>query len=154
MTEALRNLQPELRQLVNLSWELTNREHRLNSHWLDYGFLLFPAAKAYEGFLKLFLLQLRLITQDQYASQRFRIGRSLNPDLVPSQRDEWWLYDDVAKTCGQAVARQLWQTWLEGRNHVFHFFPGSVKNLTLAEATKVLEMIESSIGLALQCQPK
>ena len=94
----------------------------------DYGFLVFPLAKAYEGFLKKYFLNLNLITPDMYNSRKFRIGRAFNPDVNNNQKNELWLFDDVSRSCGQETARQLWEAWLSGRNQVFHYFPDSIHN--------------------------
>lgn len=154
MQEPLRNLQPEVRDLLVLSQDLAQRELRLRSHWPDYSFLVFPAAKAYEGFLKQYLYDLGLIQETQFRGKNFRIGRALNPDVPAHQRDQWWLFDDVAQRCGPAIARQLWNTWLECRNQVFHFFPHEVKPLTLSKALEKLALVESAIHLAQTCQLK
>ena len=42
----------------------------------DYSFLVFGVAKAYEGFLKKFLLDLGLIPTQVYQGKHFRIGRA------------------------------------------------------------------------------
>lgn len=118
----------------------------------DYALIVFPASKAYEGFIKLYLLKLDLITKDTYNSKRFRIGRSLNPDVYPNQRDEWWLYDDLEHQCGKAVARQIWNTWLECRNRLFHYFPKNPVQLSYLEALSSLGTIGTTMGDAIECQ--
>ena len=97
----------------------------------DYSFIIFPLSKAYEGFLKSFLLKEELIDYETYISKRWRIGRALNPDISQSQQDELWFYDDLVQRKGGEVARQAWNTWLVGRNHIFHFFPESGHDLFL-----------------------
>lgn len=125
--------------LFLLGGQLLERERSSVLKFSDYSFVIFPFAKAYEGFLKQFLFQQGLITESVYMGNKFRIGRSLNPDIRESQRDEWWLYDDVVLYCGDKLARDLWDTWIESRNHVFHYFPKTLH-------TYSLDKIESKIG--------
>lgn len=118
---------------------------------LDYSFLIFGVAKAYEGFLKKFLLELNLISKEVYFSRRFRIGRALNPDVYPDQRDNWWLYDDVVRKCGNDIARELWQAWLECRNQVFHYFPKHDKTLSFKAAQAKVEQLAKAMQRACDC---
>jgi len=117
----------------------------------DYSFIVFPMAKAYEGFLKKYLFDLGLISQHTYEGKRFRIGRALNPDIYENHRDEYWLYDDVVKRCGKDTAQALWNTWLTCRNRVFHFFPKEKGYLSLAQAEKRLDMIKNAMSKAINC---
>jgi hypothetical protein len=47
----------------------------------DYSFIVAPAAKAYEGYLKEFFFRIGLIDKYTYQSDRFRVGKTLNPSL-------------------------------------------------------------------------
>jgi hypothetical protein len=138
-------------EMLQQSRWLYNREKNNHQILSDYSFIVFPAAKAFEGFLKDYLLSMGLISKETHQSKRFRIGRALNPDVPQNQRDVWWLYDDVSHTCGEETARHLWTTWLECRNHVFHFFPGEKSSMTLERAAQHLAQIEHSMELATQC---
>ena len=134
---------PDLQQLILSSVELLQREKRLNSNLKDYSFILFPLSKAYEGVLKSFLFQQGLISEKVYLGRRFRIGRSLNPDIRQPQRDKWWLYDDVIKMCGEEIGRDIWDGWIECRNHIFHYFPNKNNLHSLPEIEKkVIKLIE------------
>lgn len=145
-SELLSFLLPDHRDLIQDSLLLMEQQRQLLDEPAttsvppisDFSFILFPMAKAYEGFLKLYFLRLGIITDAQYRGQSFRIGRSFNPDIVDRLRDHDWLYDDVARLCSPDVARQLWQLWLDGRNHLFHFFPNDRYQLTYMEAEKLL----------------
>ncbi len=118
----------------------------------DYAFIVFPIAKAYEGFLKEFLYALELIDQRTFEGKRFRIGRALNPDINENQRDEWWLYDDVSRLCGDALASTLWNAWLECRNRVFHYYPMTVTALSLTQAHACIVELSQAIESAVACQ--
>jgi hypothetical protein len=145
-------LDPEGKDLVAQSVTLLLREERLRSSLSDYTFVVFPMAKAYEGFIKKFLYQLGVLDQVWYLSTTFRIGRALNPDLPAHQRDAHWLYDDVANMCTHAVAKQLWDTWLSCRNHLFHYIPeGSFETTTLPEAKLKLLKLSETMTAAISC---
>lgn len=126
--------------LVTTSIQLQARLEQLGQ-LDDYAFLIFPASKAYEGFLKQVLLDQGLINQETYRSRRFRIGRALNPDVWPQQRDKLWFFDDLLRLYGKDLADQIWQTWLSCRNHIFHFFPGKKEIITLAQAENCLHQL-------------
>ncbi len=128
------------RELVGVSFSLTNKRLEL-AGLSDYSFVVFPMAKAYEGFLKKIFLDLGLITKEVYEDRHFRIGRALNPDIRTSQKDEYWLYDNVAERFGNDLARHLWDTWLLCRNRVFHYFSNCDQFLSFDEAVKRIEMM-------------
>jgi hypothetical protein len=143
-------LSPRQQDLVKVSYQLLATYQKAEK-LEDYGFVVFSMSKAYEGFIKKYLLDLNLIDQKTYQSRKFRIGRSLNPDINARQRDEWWLYDDVAKACKEVVARELWETWLECRNRVFHFFPEKKGQLSLEEAAAKLNKMKMAMEVAVAC---
>lgn len=119
----------------------------------DYGFMVFPFSKGYEGFLKHYLLDLNLISKEAFDSRRFRIGRAINPDVSHHHRDEDWVFDDLADQCGTVIARQLWITWLESRNRIFHYFPKKYQPTTLKQALDCCAMVLTTIDQAVACQP-
>lgn len=128
------------RALAETSFALL--EHSSHLHDLkDYSFIVFPMAKTYEGFLKKVLFDHSLIDKSTYEGRRFRIGRALNPDVRNHQRDQDWFYDDIARIYGAEIAREMWNTWLSCRNHVFHYWPDCEQFLTIKEARERLEMM-------------
>lgn len=145
-------LPADQQQLIELSFSLFEREKSLHSSLIDCSFIIFPMAKAYEGFLKLYLFEMGLISQKTFEGKRFRIGRALNPDIRLSQRDEFWLYDNVAQYCGDDVARLMWNTWLECRNQVFHYFPHRNQYIALSQVGEYLFMMDTTITQAYQCK--
>lgn len=147
-------LSPWQYDTVYMAYQLWKRELQQQTRLPDYTFVVFPASKAYEGFLKDFLLKLELIDEPTYSSRRFRIGRAINPDVSPSQRDRFWLYDNIKHQCGEALAKQLWYTWLECRNHLFHYFPHSDQPLTLLQAREKLDQVTAAIQATLACWPQ
>ena len=146
----LKYLDPGQKELVEISFYLS-QEFADKNHLQDFSFIVFPMAKAYEGFLKKVLLDLNLITHKVYYGRRFRIGRALNPDVSPNQRDQWWLFDDLSRIFNHGLAQEIWQTWLQCRNHVFHFFPNGEQKLNLEEAMSCLNQMQTvmktTIGL-------
>ncbi len=147
-------LEEEATILVTESVELVERELRMNSSFHDYSFVVFPMAKAYESFLKKFLYSIGLIDKERYGHRQFRIGSSLNPDIPPRHRDEYWLYDNVSASCGEELARELWDAWLTCRNHLFHYFPEVKSNITLEEAQRLLFLMDSAMRSAYACSLK
>lgn len=121
----------------------------------DYSFVVFPAAKAYEGFLKKMLLDLKFITEEDYYGKHFRIGKALNPSLPKELRKEG-VYDKLVQYCqGNALADKLWETWKLSRNLTFHWFPNEKNAITLAEAGERIEMIIGAIDQAFkECKIK
>ncbi len=145
-------LEPLQQELVKHALELYHRELALQSDLPDYSFLVFTMSKAYEGFLKKYLLDLKFISAKVYEGRKFRIGRALNPDVHTNHRDEYWLYDDLAQVCGPELARQLWETWLQCRNRVFHYFPSDPNIIDLETAAKFLAMLVSAMEKAFVCK--
>ena len=146
------SLAAETKSLVRTSIQLYVRERKTDLQFSDYSFIVFPMAKAYEGFLKQYLVEVRLLSLDDYHDRRFRIGRALNPDVNHNQRDEQWLYDDITRLCSGRVGRLLWDTWLQCRNQIFHFFPDNPQQLSLAKAGEYVLLIHSAMGEARRCQ--
>ncbi len=147
-------LTPWQRELVDTSIQLLEIFEAPQSplSLSDYGCVVFPMAKAFEGFLKKFFLDLGLITPELYNSKKFRIGRAFNPDVHQGQRDLFWIYDDVARACDQAVARELWDAWLVGRNQVFHYFPDEKGRLSLADAKRRVLAMSDAMQHAVMCE--
>jgi hypothetical protein len=114
----------------------------------DYSFVVFPAAKAYEGFLKKLFLDLKFITEEDYYGKHFRIGKALNPSL-PRQLRREGVYDKIVHFCQEhALADKLWDTWRLSRNLTFHWFPNEKNTITLTEAGERIEMIIKAIDQA------
>lgn len=132
------------KELVRVSFSLLDKKNELAS-LNDFSFIVFPMAKAYEGFLKKVFYDLQLINKETYEGRRFRIGRALNPDVNGYQRDEYWLYDDVERRFGKQLARQLWDTWLDCRNRIFHYFPDCDQFLKFNEATEKIKLMEETM---------
>lgn len=149
-----RFLPVDLQKLFELTLVLYEQQLENSQSFNDYSFLVFTAGKAYEGFLKYYLLKFGLISQELYNSRRLRIGRVLNPDVKLSQRDEYWLYDDLVRVCTPSLAKQIWLAWLECRNKIFHYFPDKPTELSLTEAAARIEQITAAIEAAVSCQTK
>jgi hypothetical protein len=114
----------------------------------DYSFVVFPAAKAYEGFLKKLLLSKGFITEEDYYGKHFRIGKALNPSLPKDLRRESVYGKIVASTGDNKLADKLWETWKLGRNLVFHWFPNEKNAITLTESKERIAMIVEAIDQA------
>lgn len=154
-SEWIKTLNNEQQLLIQASVELYERESNLPQHTLvDYSFVVFAMAKAFEGFLKESFYKLHLIDKNSYEGRRFRIGKALNPDVNKSSRDEYWLYDDLSQMCGIEIARELWDTWLVCRNQVFHYYPKASNVISLETAGSYLLKMSASIKALSECQKK
>lgn len=147
-----RSLGEAQRRLVRTAVALYGEERKQGLRYPDYSFIVFPMAKAYEGFLKEYLFSMRLIDDGVYTDKKFRIGRALNPDISPRNQDENWYYDDLAAVCSPDLARELWNAWLECRNRIFHFFPGKSTELSLQDAGQRLLQLGQAMQHALHCE--
>jgi hypothetical protein len=129
---------PEIRDLVEDGELILNfvYENKHKAELSDYSFIVFPFAKAYEGFLKKFLWDVGLITEDEYYGDEIRIGRLLNPNY----EDNTSVYGKVCRHAegGEGVAERLWHAWKRGRNTVFHYFPHNFQKLEYEEALDVI----------------
>ena len=122
----------------------------------DYSFVVFPAAKAYEGFLKKLFLDLKFITENDYYGKHFRIGKALNPFLPKNIRDDSWVYSKIVKFCdGKDLADNLWETWRVSRNLIFHWFPDEKNAISLLEAEERVNLVIQTIDRAFkECRIK
>jgi hypothetical protein len=111
-----------------------------NERLSDYSYLVFPFAKLYEGFLKQSLHTLHIIGDREYQSDHFRMGKALSPHMARTLGANS-AYGRVQEQYGAALAEQLWVTWKQGRNLVFHYFPHNVRRLTQEEARELILMI-------------
>jgi len=110
----------------------------------DYSYLVFPFAKLYEGFLKRLFMDLNIISEREYSSDHFRIGRALSPGMVGALRQHS-AYGQIEDRYGRDLATRLWHAWKNGRNLVFHFFPHNIRSLTLDEAKKTITMLTDAM---------
>ena len=111
----------------------------------DYSFLVFPFAKAYEGFLKKLFLDLGIIKRWQYEDDHFRIGKTLSPYMQKRLKQNSVYLRLTQLTGNSAFADELWRVWREGRNQIFHYFPHNIRSLTLAEAKERVALITDSM---------
>lgn len=148
-------LEEDLQELLLTSVVLKNKGNELGLGVHDFSFIVFPAAKAYEGFLKKLFLDMGFITKSDYFGKRFRVGRALNPSLERKFRTEN-VYDKIVGFTGsRELADRLWETWKESRNLVFHWFPDEKHALTFDEAQVRHEMIIEAIDEAFkECKIK
>ena len=114
------------------------------NHINDYSFVVAPAAKAYEGYLKDFFFDLEIIDENSYHSDRFRVGKTLNPSLRYKRYSIYRKLADLHND-GEQLAEKLWSAWKQGRNEIFHYFPDNVKKLTKTEAEDRITLILQAI---------
>lgn len=142
-------LHRDMKELLRESEILSENVGKWKHKFHDYAFVIFPAAKAYEGFLKRIFLDLGFISDEDYYGKRFRIGRALNPSLEPRFREAESVYDRLVNYCqGEDLPKTLWNTWKHARNMVFHWFPDETNAITFAEANRLFVEILESMDLA------
>ncbi len=110
----------------------------------DYSYLVFPYAKAYEGFLKKICYDVGFLSERDYLSDFLRLGKLLSPNLVGRLGNES-LFKKIRDTVSKDMADELWMTWKEGRNQVFHYFPHNLKALTHEEADEIIENMKQTM---------
>lgn len=138
-------LEEDLHELLEESFELIEKVPEWQDGFHDYSFIVFPAAKAYEGFLKKMFIDLGFITKEEYYGKRFRVGKALNPQLEDKYRSEG-VYDKLVAYCGgKSLADKLWETWKNCRNLIFHWFPDEKRAISFDEAKTRVDEIVSAI---------
>ena len=116
----------------------------------DYSFLVFPFAKAYEGFLKQLFLDVKFISRLDYISNHFRLGKVLSPNMIRKLGDRS-VYQKIVDESGRDLADDIWSMWKIGRNQVFHYFPHNVKSISFEEAQSISEkMIQTMENAAVK----
>ncbi len=143
-------LDTDLQQLLVESVLLLREANSWKEIFDDYSFVIFPAAKSYEGFLKKVFLDMGFITGADYQGTHFRVGRALNPDF----HDQESVYFKLRDFChNETLPDRLWQTWKQCRNLIFHYFPNEKHTLTIEEARSRLMMILDSIeAVFVECE--
>jgi len=99
----------------------------------DYSFLVFPFAKAYEGFLKQIFRDKKLISRLDYISDHLRLGKLMSPNLIGKLGDKS-LYKKIQEQYSQELADKVWNVWKNGRNQIFHYFPHNIKAISFNES--------------------
>lgn len=110
----------------------------------DYSFVVFPFAKAYEGFLKKIFLDVGFISDSDYISPHFRLGKVLSPNLARKLGD-YSVYQKIVALKGEKIAQLVWDTWKRGRNEIFHYFPHNIRSLTFAEAQDIISQLSGAM---------
>jgi len=139
----------DLKDLLRESYFLIERVEKWEEEFHDYAFVVFPAAKAYEGFLKTIFYDMGFITDEDYFGKRFRIGKALNPALEENIRERESIYDKLVNFCqGKELPNAMWETWKEGRNLLFHWFPNERNVVGFSEAKEIFQKILVTMDLA------
>lgn len=137
-------LEEDLQELLRTAILLSQDVSKWTEEFHDYSFVVFPASKAYEGFLKKLFFDLKFISENEYFGKRFRVGKALNPSLDRHRYKNQSVYDKLVGRTNKDLADQLWETWKNCRNLLFHWFPKEKRAISFAESKeKVLQVIES-----------
>ncbi|HUD20091.1 MAG TPA: hypothetical protein VMR81_06645 [Patescibacteria group bacterium] len=128
---------------------VADSDRHLDTALTDYSYLVFPFAKLYEGFLKQLLLDLGIMTEKEYRSDHYRVGKTLSPSLV-GRLGHKSAFGEIERRIGGDLAIQLWQTWKNGRNLVFHYFPHNYRALTHEGAKEIIDSIVTIMERAIE----
>ena len=144
-------LEEDLQELLKTAVLLAVEVSKWKQKFHDYSFIVFPASKAYEGFLKKLFLDMGFISEEEFLGRRFRIGKALNPSLNRSRYKRQSVYDKIEKFCGgKKLANTLWDTWKNCRNLLFHWFPNERKAISYDQAVQKIGQVVSSIDAAFE----
>ena len=130
-------------ELVN-DVEIILKRLQIKDSISDFSFLVSPIAKAYEGFLKEFFLKIEIITDADFESERFRVGKTLNPSLRYKRFSVFQKLTEIDEK-GEELAENLWDAWKFGRNEIFHYFPNNYKSLSQNEAEERINLLLRAI---------
>lgn len=111
----------------------------------DYSFLIFPFAKAYEGFLKQLFRDIKFISHLDYISDHLRLGKLMSPSLI-GRLGERSLYKKIKEAATKDLADRIWNIWRLGRNQIFHYFPHNLKAVSYDEAIKIIDEILTTMN--------
>jgi len=144
-----KSLSDKQKQFLEQSFYLLKDVAYKHKEFYDFSFIVMPASKAYEGFVKDFLFAQKLISEKRYKGTRFRVGKALNPNLAMEDPDGFEaLFDDLIDIFGNDhIPTQMWQTWKECRNKVFHYFYDQENAITLEEAEQKFQKILDTIKI-------
>lgn len=141
--QAKKFLTPHQQNLISDVETITKRINS-NDQIYDYAFLVAPISKSYEGFLKDFFLKIGIISDNDYESEHFRVGKTLNPSLRYKRFSVFQKLADIHEN-GEELAENLWNAWKFGRNEIFHYFPNTSQNLSKNEAEERIELLLKAI---------
>ncbi len=111
-----------------------------NYSFKDYSFLIFPYAKAYEGYLKKLFFDLGFLSHLDYISDHLRLGKLMSPQLIDHLGDRS-LFKKIKERSTKETADMIWETWKVGRNQIFHYFPHNTRGVTFEEAEETVNRI-------------
>ena len=139
-------LDHDLQELLAQSQYLYDEVKDWKVTFHDYSFVVFPASKAYEGFLKKIFLDMGFMSEREYYGKRFRIGKALNPQLANRKDMKNGVYNKLVGFCGgEDLPRRLWRAWKNSRNLLFHYFPKEQNAVDYIEAGERLRLIVDAV---------
>jgi len=75
------------------------------------------------------------------------LGKVLNPHLKHRNFSVYSRLENLGEK-GATLASVLWEAWREGRNLIFHYFPGNLRKIDFAEAKEKICLIFQAINTA------
>jgi len=153
--EFWQNLSQTQKDLILEGQYLMNDVIKHNAYqFKDYSFLVFPFAKAYEGFLKQLFKEVKFISHLDYISDHLRLGKLMSPNLEGKLGDRS-LYKKMREAVTSDFAERVWTTWKLGRNQIFHYFPHNLKAVSFTEAEEIIgRIIQTMEEVYIKLNPK
>jgi len=106
----------------------------------DYSFLVFPYAKAFEGYLKMIFRDAGFISHLDYISDHLRLGKLMSPNIADRLGDRS-LYTKVKEHVNVELADMIWDGWRLGRNEIFHYFPHNLRSISITQAQGIIDQL-------------
>jgi hypothetical protein len=106
----------------------------------DYSFVVFPYAKAYEGYLKKVFYDAGFLSHLDYISDHLRLGKLMSPNIA-DRLGERSLYTKMRTNINQEVADLVWDAWKLGRNEIFHYFPHNLRSVSITQAEAIIHQL-------------
>lgn len=106
----------------------------------DYSFIVFPYAKAYEGYLKKIFYDAGFISHLDYISDHLRLGKLMSPNISERLGDRS-LYTKLKNTVNEDLANMVWDAWKLGRNEIFHYFPHNLRSVSITQAEAIVNQL-------------
>lgn len=131
---------PQQNLILEGDYLLNNVIRQIPYVFQDYSFLVFPYAKAYEGYLKKIFYDAGFISHLDYISDHLRLGKLMSPNIA-ERLGERSLYKKIRDHVDADLADMVWDAWRLGRNEIFHYFPHNLRSISITQAEEIVDQL-------------